>query len=90
MKQLDFKVFPSDEKTICVENDAIYGGAHRYELKNSVGFNNGKADYVESVQTVQFVQKNDDGSMIPGIQSEQLAYVMLDRTKKLNAPTMKK
>lgn len=85
MKQLDFKVFPSEEKTVKVQDDAIYGGAHRYELNNSIGFNNGKAEYVGSTQTIQFVQKNDDGSMIPGVQSEQLAYVMLDRTKKLNA-----
>lgn len=84
MKQLDFTVFPSKEKTILVEDDPIYGGAHKYGLINSVGFNNGKAEYVESFQTIQFVQKNDDGSMIPGVQSEQLVYVILDRTRKLN------
>lgn len=85
MEQLDFVVFPSEEKTIQVECDPIYGGAHKYALLNSIGFNNGKAEYVEGTQTIQFVQKSDDGKMIPGIQSEQLAYVMLDRTKKLNS-----
>lgn len=85
MKQLDLKVFPSEENTISVEDDAIYGGAHKYELKNSIGFTDGKAQYVESSQTIQFVQKNDDGSMVPGAQSEQLAFILLDRARKLNA-----
>ena len=85
MKQLEFKVYPSEELTITVEDDAIYGGAHRYEAKNSVGFNNGVAEYVESSTTIQFVQKNDDGSIIPGIQSEQLALILLDRCVKLNS-----
>lgn len=85
MKQLEFKVYPSEEQTIAVEDDAGYGGAHKYELKNSVGFNNGVAEYVESSTTIQFVQKNDDGSMVPGVQSEQLAYILLDRCIKLNS-----
>lgn len=84
MKILNATVFPSDEKTISVEDDPIYGGAHKYEIKNCVGFNNGKTEYVESTQVIQFVQKNDDGSMIPGLQSEQLVYALWDRHKKLN------
>ena len=84
MKKLEFLVFPSEHPTISVENDEIYGGAHKYEIQNSIGFNNGKADYVDSSQVIQFVQKNDDGEMIPGVQSEQLAYVLLDRCIKLN------
>ena len=31
------------------------------------------------------IQKNDDGSIVPGVQSEQLVYVLLDRHEKLNA-----
>jgi hypothetical protein len=85
MKQLNFQVFPSEEKTISVEDDIIYGGAHKYEIQNSLGFNNGKAELHDSKQTIQFVQKNDDGIMIPGVQSEQLAFILLDRCKKLNA-----
>lgn len=88
MKQLDYKVFPSDEATISVEDDAIYGGAHKYEITNCLGFNNGKTQYDDPYyqkHTIQFVQKNDDGSMVSGIQSEQLAYVLLDRAQKLNA-----
>ena len=84
MKQLDYKVFPSEEPTIKVEDDPIYGGAHLYEIQDSIGFNNGKADYVSTKHTIQFVQKSDDGTMIPGVQSEQLAFVLLDRCNKLN------
>ncbi len=64
-KLLDQTVFPSEEKTIQVLEDDIYGGAHTYIIKNCLGFN--------------------DGKMIPGLQSEQLVYVLLDRCQKLNA-----
>lgn len=36
------------------------------------------------MQSVQFVQKNEDGSMTPGLQSEQLLIALIDRHKKLN------
>lgn len=85
MKQLDFTVFPSDEKTIQVEDDSQYGGAHCYKVQNSTGFNDGVAVYVDSYQEIQFVQKADNGDVTPGLQSEQLAYVLLDRVVKLNA-----
>jgi hypothetical protein len=85
MKKLNATVFPSDDKTISVEDDNIYGGAHKYEIQNCIGFNDGKTQYVESSQQIQFVQKNDDGTMVPGLQSEQLVLVLLDRHKKLNA-----
>jgi len=84
LKQLPYTVLPSEEKSISVEDDPIYGGAHRYILKNSLGFNNGKAEYDKTETVIQFVQKNDDGTMIPGVQSEQLALILLDRTEKLN------
>lgn len=85
MKHLNYYVFPSLERTIEVEEDEIYGGAHKYEIQNSIGFNNGVAEYVDSKQSIQFVQKNDDGTMIPGAQSEQLAFILLDRVVKLNS-----
>lgn len=84
MKILDYKTFPSEQNTILVEDDPIYGGAHRYSIKKSTGFNNGEATYVDEFIEIQFVQKNDDGSMIPGVQSEQLANILLDRAIKLN------
>ena len=87
MKQLNFKVFPSEELTIKVDEqlDLGYDGAHSYNIKNSLGFNNGKAEYDESYQNINFVMKRDDGSMMPGLQSEQLVYILIDRTNKLNA-----
>lgn len=81
---LEYLVFPSEEKTLAVQVDDIYGGAHRYQMKHSTGFSDGKANYVDEGTTIQFVQKNDDGSMIPGVQSEQLAWVLFDRAQKLN------
>ncbi len=104
---LDAKVYPSQDVTIAVEKDPIYGGAHRYHIINCLGFNNGKTDYVgsgtelfnddiaesliegnspdESAHTIQFIQKADNGEITPGLQSEQLVYVLLDRATKLNA-----
>ena len=84
MKQLDAAVFPSTEKTISVMDDENYGGAHLYTIQNCKGFNKGQTEYAKSFHDIQFVQKNDDGSIIPGLQSEQLVLVLLDRHKKLN------
>lgn len=79
-----YLVYPSKEYTIQVEDDNVYGGAHKYIVNNCIGFNNGNTEYVESVQEIQFVQKNEDGSVIPGLQSEQLVWVLIDRVLKLN------
>jgi hypothetical protein len=82
---LDKTVFPSEEKTILVTEDADYGGAHKYHFIESLGFNNGKAEYdFGRIQSIQFVKKNSDGSIIKGIQSEQLLIALIDRHKKLN------
>lgn len=85
MKLLAYTVFPSEDKMISVENDKTYDGAHKYRIHNCNGFKDGRTEYCDSFQEIQFVQKNDDGSMIPGLQSEQLVYVLLDRAVKLNA-----
>lgn len=82
---LDAAVFPSDEKTIQVIYDEVYGGAHCYIIRESLGFNNGRAEYIDDAQVIRFVQKMDDGTIIPGLQSEQLVLALLDRTRKLNA-----
>lgn len=84
MKQLNYKVFPSEEKTISVEDDAVYGGAHYYTARTSLGFDKGVAVYTEEEQIIPFVFKGDDGVTIAGLQSEQLAYILLDRCVKLN------
>lgn len=87
---VDLKVFPSEESTISViaeDNEMQVGyenACHKYEIKNCIGFNNGKTEYVDSTQTVQFVQKNNDGTIIPGLQSEQVAYVILHRLETMN------
>lgn len=81
---LDCTVYPSDEKTISVVGDD-YGGAHCYCVRESKGFADGKAEYVDTEQVIQFVHKTDDGTVVPGLQSEQLVQVLLDRHSKLNA-----
>ena len=85
MKTIEAKVFPSDENTISVADDPIYGGAHLYDIKLCLGFNEGKTDYMDESLEIQFVQKNDDGSMTGGVQSEQLVLMLIDRQEKLNA-----
>lgn len=88
MLQIEAKVFPSEENTITVQEDKEYGGAHLYKFTNCLGFKDGKTQYDEpyySSQTIQFVQKNEDGSMTPGLQSEQIVLALIDRQEKLNA-----
>lgn len=78
-------VFPSTEPTISVADDKEYGGAHEYIIQNCFGFNNGKTEYGASRQTIQFVHKKEDGNITPGLQSEQLVLMLIDRHRKLNA-----
>lgn len=87
--RLDKVVFPSEEQTISVALDKEYGdeyegGAHLYSMRNCMGFEENKTKYIESRQTLQFVKKEKDGSMTPGLQSEQVVLALLDRHKKLN------
>lgn len=78
-------VYPSKTPSISVEWDDKYKGAHHYIFRNCLGYQNGEYKYVlDSEQELQFVMKNEDGTIIPGIQDEQLALAMLDRIKKLN------
>lgn len=85
VEPIDAVVYPSDEPTISVVDDETYGGAHCYVIRECLGFNDGKTQYVETEQVIRFVRKNDDGTMIPGLQSEQLVLALLDRHEKLNA-----
>lgn len=82
---LDSCVFPSEEKTIQAVYDETYGGAHCYIIRECLGFADGRTSYVNSEQVIQFIQKLDDGTVIPGLQSEQLVLALIDRHKKLNA-----
>lgn len=87
VEKINSVVFPSGEKTIAVDIDPIYGGAHYYLINNCKGFDPEKNDaiYTKNQQSIQFVQKDDDGKVTEGLQSEQLALVLLDRCQKLNA-----
>ncbi len=82
-------VYPSKVPTIVVHDDQdVYGGAHYYTITNCKGFKDGETQYDDpyySNQTVRFVQKGDDGTMLPGLQSEQLVLMLIDRQEKLNS-----
>lgn len=83
---LEQTVYPSTIQTVmCHEPEDLYGGAHQYSFTNCLGFNNGQTEYTLETQTIQFVRKLDDGTVIPGLQSEQLVIALIDRQKKLNA-----
>lgn len=82
---LDCTVYPSNEKTIYVEDDIEYNGAHTYYIQNSKGFNNGKAEYDDTITKIDFIKKLSDGTIVSGVQSEQLALILMDRAIKLNA-----
>ena len=86
-KVIDAAVFPSQDCTITVKDDATYGGAHEYCLIESLGFDpaRGGAVHAGTTQTIRFVHKPDEGPMQAGLQSEQLALVLLDRCQKLDA-----
>ena len=44
---------------------------YTYTFRNCTGFENGKTQYISSEQSIQFVRKNEDGSVIPGLQNVQ-------------------
>lgn len=78
-------VYPSEDRTVaCANINDEYGGAHTYQFQNCLGFVDGKTKYADSIQTIQFVRKNADGSVVPGLQNEQLIYALLNRDAKLN------
>lgn len=89
-KAIGFKVFPSTEETISVisEDKEMEVGypepCHKYEIRDCIGFKDGETQYIESFQTIQFVQKNKDGSIIPGAQSEQVIGVCMHRLNSMN------
>ncbi|WP_210519892.1 Thoeris anti-defense Tad2 family protein [Hymenobacter terricola] len=82
--KLDATVYPSEVRSIAVRHDDTYGGAHTYLLQKSAGFENGQTKYVNDYAYLNFVQKDTDGTMKPGILSEQLVLALIDRHQKLN------
>jgi hypothetical protein len=86
MKNLETTVYPSNYPTVSVANDNdVYGGAHHYIFENCLGFANGETQYGGGTQSIQFVHKADDGTVTPGITSEQLIIALIDRHRKLDA-----
>lgn len=83
-KELPYTVYPSNEVTMFVNDSDGYGGAHDYLFKVTTGKKDGKTEYLNEYESVQFVQKCDDGVIYAGAQDEQLIYILLDRIKKLN------
>jgi hypothetical protein len=85
-RYLDGVVFPSEERTIAVQTNDTYGGAHKYYFTNCIGHKDGKTTYTPGEgQIIQFIEKPADGSpVIPGVQSEQLIVALIDRHQRLN------
>lgn len=82
--QLDAVVFPGDKKTIKVQQDETYKGAHFYLIQNSVGFVKDQQSFTDSYTAIKFLQKDESG-VTPGILNEQLYHVLIDRIQKLNS-----
>lgn len=78
-------VYPSTEQTIKVVENQKYGSAYVYSINPMNKLEDGKTIYNENNPTyLRFVQRLEDGTWVEGIQDEQLAYVLLDRVKKLD------
>ena len=79
-------VFPSTEQTIKVIENKKYGSAYSYSITPMSKLdNNDNTIYNDNnPQILRFVQRLENGDWIEGIQDEQLAYILLDRVKKLN------
>lgn len=76
----DLPVYPSKTETIEVLPDDGFSGAHKYRARMCAGFVNGKTKYVDATDTIQFVHKKEDGTVIPGWQNEQLVLMTIGTT----------
>lgn len=78
-------VFPSQDVTV-YENE-LFDPGYTYQMNEMIGFDpeNDQAIYSHLQQAISFVQKHEDGTWTPGLQSEQLLIALIDRHKKLNA-----
>lgn len=79
----NLSVYPSQKSTIEVVPDD-FGGAYHYRAQMCAGFENGETQYVKNTDTIQFVRKHADGTVIPGWQAEQLVMIIIDHVSKLN------
>jgi hypothetical protein len=82
-------VFNSDEESVFVilRPGDVYGGAHQYYLRPSIGFKDGKTQFAPTATgiSINFVEKRDDGVILPGALTEQILIMLRDRHEKLNA-----
>lgn len=78
-------VYPSTEQTIKVIEDQKYGSTYTYTISPMSKLDGDVTIYNDNnPQIIRFVRKLADGTWVEGIQDEQLAYILLDRVKKLN------
>ena len=78
-------VYPSTEQTIKVIENQKYGSAYAYSISPMSKLDGNVTIYNDNnPQHIRFVQRLTNGTWVEGIQDEQLAYVLLDRVKKLN------
>jgi len=84
VEQLNKTVYPSDVRSIAVATDDEYGGAYKYMFIESLGHENGIPKYAGSEQSIQFIKKDLDGTVTPGLQDQQVLLALIDRHKKLN------
>lgn len=84
--QVEGCVFPSTEPSIEVHENCKYGSAYAYKINPMSKLDeNGNTVYSTTNPIfLHFVQCLEDGTWVEGIQDEQLAYILLDRVKKLN------
>lgn len=81
-KNLDYTIYPSDEKCISVKNDE--NSNNTYYIKKSLGYINNKIMYIDEEVELPFVQYYENDEVRAGLQEEQLIYVLMDRVIKLN------
>lgn len=74
------------ESNVFVMPDKDYGGAHDYLAKACLGWDsdNNCSKFIDELIPVSFVKKEADGTLIGGLQNEQLLTILIDRMVKLN------
>ena len=80
----DLVVYPSKTETIEVIPDDGFNGAHRYRARMCAGFVNGKTKYVDATDTIQFVHKHEDGTIIPLLELTKDEDEMFDYLKDIS------
>ncbi|MES2386515.1 MAG: hypothetical protein V4543_00830 [Bacteroidota bacterium] len=84
---LEETVYPNKNASVFFSQlDGEYAGAHVYHMLETSGFEGDSYKYLQEAQAINFIYKRKKGEgFVPGIISEQLLLVLIDRTKKLNS-----